>query len=540
MSRGRRVHYVPGWDCHGLPIELKAVKGDSGKLGPGKLRQIAGKFAEAAVEKQRSQFRSWGVMADWSRPYLTMSPHYIKQQLSVFHRLYSAGHIFRSVMPVWWSPSSRTALAEAELEYSTEHRSQALYVKLRLSQLSPALASVLGGESCKVSCLVWTTTGWSLVANKAVCYSPVLQYSLLRAGAEYFLVASDLLTSPGVRASLGETEVVKTLTGTSLAGCQYWRPLYQDQQCPLLPASHVTNTAGTGLVHTAPAHGQDDFRVGIQYGLSGDCVVGEDGRYLPEAGLGLQGLEVMGEGGAKVVELLGSDVLFSETITHSYPYDWRTKKPVLLRASKQWFINTDNLKVIPSLSCQLCQFTLCCYQAQAMSVLAGVEIQPDTAANGFRGVVDRRPYWCISRQRVWGTFIPVIYNKHGDIVISSELIERYQHLLDTHGTSFWWELSLEEILVGTSYSPEEHQREGLDIMDIWLDSGLSWSSVLEEGQKADVYCEGLDQFSGWFYSSLLTSVALTGKAPYKKVFVHGFTLDENGNKVDRMTPPSAV
>ena len=195
-----------------------------------------------------------------------------------------------------------------------------------------------------------------------------LQYSLLRAGAEYFLVASDLLTSPGVRASLGETEVVKTLTGTSLAGCQYWRPLYQDQQCPLLPASHVTNTAGTGLVHTAPAHGQDDFRVGIQYGLSGDCVVGEDGRYLPEAGLGLQGLEVMGEGGAKVVELLGSDVLFSETITHSYPYDWRTKKPVLLRASKQWFINTDNLKVIPSLSCQLCQFTLCCYQAQAMSV----------------------------------------------------------------------------------------------------------------------------------------------------------------------------
>ena len=167
MSRGRRVHYVPGWDCHGLPIELKAVKGDSGKLGPGKLRQIAGKFAEAAVEKQRSQFRSWGVMADWSRPYLTMSPHYIKQQLSVFHRLYSAGHIFRSVMPVWWSPSSRTALAEAELEYSTEHRSQALYVKLRLSQLSPALASVLGGESCEVSCLVWTTTGWSLVANRA-------------------------------------------------------------------------------------------------------------------------------------------------------------------------------------------------------------------------------------------------------------------------------------------------------------------------------------------------------------------------------------
>ena len=527
MSRGRRVHYVPGWDCHGLPIELKAVKGDGARLGPGKVREIASKFAQVAVEKQLGQFRSWGVMADWSQPYLTMSPHYVKSQLAQFHRLYSAGQIFRSVMPVWWSPSSRTALAEAELEYSSQHTSQALYVRLRLSQLSPDLRSVLGGERCEVSCLVWTTTGWSLVANRAVCYHPALQYSLLQSsqageagedGArQYYLVAADLLASPGVEASLGETRVVTTLSGTSLAGCQYWRPLYQDQQCPLLAASHVTNTAGTGLVHTAPAHGQDDFRVGLQHGLSADCVVGEDGRYLPEAGLGLQGLEVMGEGGARVVELLGSDVLHSETITHSYPYDWRTKKPVLLRASKQWFINTDNLK------------------ARAISVLADVEIQPDTAGNGFRGVVDRRPYWCISRQRVWGTFIPVIYNQQGEIVISSELIKRYQDLLDSHGSSFWWELGLEEILAGTSYRPEDHRREGLDIMDIWLDSGLSWSSVLEEGQTADLYCEGLDQFSGWFYSSLLTSVALTGKAPYKKVFVHGFTLDEKGNKVGRET-----
>ena len=527
MSRGRRVHYVPGWDCHGLPIELKAVKGDGARLGPGKVREIASKFAQVAVEKQLGQFRSWGVMADWSQPYLTMSPHYVKSQLAQFHRLYSAGQIFRSVMPVWWSPSSRTALAEAELEYSSQHTSQALYVRLRLSQLSPDLSSVLGGEKCEVSCLVWTTTGWSLVANRAVCYHPALQYSLLQSsqagearedGArQYYLVAADLLASPGVEASLGETRVVTTLSGTSLAGCQYWRPLYQDQQCPLLAASHVTNTAGTGLVHTAPAHGQDDFRVGLQHGLSADCVVGEDGRYLPEAGLGLQGLEVMGEGGARVVELLGSDVLHSETITHSYPYDWRTKKPVLLRASKQWFINTDNLK------------------ARAISVLADVEIQPDTAGNGFRGVVDRRPYWCISRQRVWGTFIPVIYNQQGEIVISSELIERYQDLLDSHGSSFWWELGLEEILAGTSYRPEDHRREGLDIMDIWLDSGLSWSSVLEEGETADLYCEGLDQFSGWFYSSLLTSVALTGRAPYKKVFVHGFTLDENGNKVGRGT-----
>ena len=208
-------------------------------------------------------------------------------------------------MPVWWSPSSRTALAEAELEYSNHHTSLALYVRLRLTSLSPAVSSVTG--EMPVSCLVWTTTGWSLVANRAVCYNPALQYTIVLAGDQHLIVASDLLTSPGVLASLGEHSVVASLPGTDLAGCQYLRPLYHDLQCPLLPASHVTNTAGTGLVHTAPAHGQDDFRVGLQHGLGGECVVGEDGRYLAQAGLGLEGLEVMGEGGARVVELIGEN-----------------------------------------------------------------------------------------------------------------------------------------------------------------------------------------------------------------------------------------
>ena len=510
-GQGKQVNFVPGWDCHGLPIEMKAVKGDK-KLSTSKVREIAAKYAEKTVKEQKAVFKSWGILADWDQPYLTMSSSFVKTQLDKFYALYSAGFIFRDYMPVWWSPSSRTALAEAELEYNNNHQSRSVYLRLRLDTMSEMMEDLTCGSP--VYGLVWTTTAWSIVANRAVCYNPKVNYSLVKNMDSFYIVASSLMKDPGVMAALPDLVEVASIQGDDLAKCSYIRPL-GGQTCPFLAGGHVTSSSGTGLVHTAPAHGQDDFKIGLERGLQLECMVGEDGRYMECVGHGLGGMEVMGEGGSRVVELLGEEVMHSEVITHSYPYDWRTKKPVFLRGSKQWFIDTNKLK------------------DKALEVLKDVKIQPESAVNGFRGVVDKRPYWCISRQRVWGTFIPVIYSNEGEMVISKELLERYKLLVDEEGSGFWWNLTLEQILEGTSYEASEHRREGLDIMDIWLDSGISWASVLKDNTQADLYMEGLDQFSGWFYSSLLTSVALTGKSPYKRLFVHGFTLDEAGNKMSK-------
>jgi len=519
-GKGRKVHYITGWDCHGLPIELKAVKGGGkAKLSPPKIREIAAKFAEQSLEGQRAQFKRWGILTNWEDHYRTMNPDYVKTKLKRFHDIYRSGLIFREYMPVYWSPSSRTALAEAELEYNPSHVSKSVYLRFKLTKKSAKLKEKIAeisdsyNSDKSVYGLIWTTTPWSLVANQAVCYNDKEEYALLEQDGDFYLVASKLVAAPEIQKALPQASIKARLMGEELAGCAYVHPLSPEEDKPFLGAEHVTASSGTGLVHTAPAHGQDDFRIGLVHGLGSQCVVDENGRYAMELDHGLAGLSIMDAGTERILELLQPDILLQQDFVHSYPYDWRTKQPVFLRASKQWFLDTNRLK------------------DKALEAVKQVQIQPASAVNGFRAVIQRRPYWCISRQRVWGTPIPVLYKIDTDEpVLTSELLDRYCELIDTEGTGFWWTMDIDQILQGTPLDPSQY-RLGGDILDIWFDSGISWAAVLD--RQADLYLEGLDQFSGWFYTSLLTGVALTGAAPYKQIFVHGFTLDENGNKMSK-------
>uniref|UniRef100_A0A8C5FHT3 isoleucine--tRNA ligase n=1 Tax=Gadus morhua TaxID=8049 RepID=A0A8C5FHT3_GADMO len=478
MLRGRQVHYVPGWDCHGMPIELKAL----GELGPSSLsalqiRQKARQFAERAIARQKAAFQRWGVMADWDKCYYTFDGAYEAAQLKVFQEMHSKGLIYQDYKPVFWSPSSRTALAEAELEYNPEHVSRAIYTTFPLDALPAKLAS----EDMKgVSVLVWTTQPWTIPANQAVCYMP----------------------NGGI--------------------CRH--PTIPGKEVPLLPANHVTMGKGTGLVHTAPAHGMEDFSVASHFKLSVECIVDEEGRFTELAGPELANLHAMDEGTEKVICMLKESgaLVREEPCVHSYPYDWRTKKPVIIRPSKQWFINTASLK------------------DKAKEVLQKVRVMPESARGGLLSMLDRRTYWCISRQRSWGVPIPVFYHKDtGEALINKHTVSHISTLFKEKGSDCWWELPLEsllppEVLKKVNIHVAADYVRGEDVLDIWFDSGASWAAVLEEPEpRADMYVEGKDQIGGWFQSSLLTSVAVRNKAPYKSLVVHGFAVSEKGEKMSK-------
>ncbi|XP_027465554.1 isoleucine--tRNA ligase, mitochondrial isoform X4 [Zalophus californianus] len=527
MMRGSKIHFVPGWDCHGLPIEIKVLSELGGKaqnLSAVEIREKARSFAEAAIKKQRSAFIRWGIMADWNNCYYTFDGKYEAKQLRIFYQMYEKGLIYRSYKPVFWSPSSRTALAEAELEYNPEHVSRSIYVKFPLLKPSPKLVSLLDGSS-PVSFLIWTTQPWTIPANQAVCYMPDAKYAVVKCSksGELYILAADKVTP--VASALETTfEVISTFSGVDLENGTCAHPLIPDKASPLLPANHVTMTKGTGLVHTAPAHGMEDYSVASQHNLPTDCLVDEDGVFTDVAGPELQNKAVLEEGTDVVIKMLQSSkhLLKEEKLVHSYPYDWRTKKPVVIRASKQWFVNITDIK------------------ATAKELLKKVKFIPGSALNAMVETLDRRPYWCISRQRVWGVPIPVFHHKTKDeFLINSQTTEHIIKLVEQHGSDVWWTLPPEQLL------PEEVLSQvggpdaleyvpGQDILDIWFDSGTSWSYVLPgTDQRADLYLEGKDQLGGWFQSSLLTSVATRKKAPFKTVVVHGFTLGEKGEKMSK-------
>uniref|UniRef100_A0A4W5R3S2 isoleucine--tRNA ligase n=1 Tax=Hucho hucho TaxID=62062 RepID=A0A4W5R3S2_9TELE len=523
MLRGKQVHYVPGWDCHGLPIELKALGelGTSG-LSPLQIRQKAREFAEGAIARQRAAFQRWGVMADWDKCYYTFDGTYEAAQLKVFQDMHSKGLIYQDYKPVFWSPSSRTALAEAELEYNPQHVSKAIYTTFALATLPPKMAEAVG-ELGSISVLVWTTQPWTIPANQAVCFMPNAQYSVVkrRDSSQLLLVATERVSSLATLLST-ELESVGTFTGAELEGGVCQHPTIPRKEVPLLPANFVTMGKGTGLVHTAPAHGMEDYSVASHFKLSVECIVDEEGRFTELAGPELQSQSVMGEGNDTVISMLKAvgSLVKEEECVHSYPYDWRSKEPVVIRPSKQWFINIASLK------------------DKAKEVLAKVRVIPESARGSLMAHLDRRPYWCISRQRSWGVPIPVFYHKEtGEPLINKHTVSHVAQLFSEKGSDCWWELPLEsllppEVLKKSKAGEVTDYERGDDVLDIWFDSGTSWAAVLEDS-RADVYVEGKDQIGGWFQSSLLTSVAVQKRAPYKALMIHDFVISEKGEKMSK-------
>ncbi|XP_046813079.1 isoleucine--tRNA ligase, mitochondrial isoform X2 [Vespa crabro] len=523
IMKGQRVHYVPGWDCHGLPIELKAIKNfdtEYQKLDALEIRHRACKFAKSAIVKQREVFSSWGIMADWKETgcYFTNQLSYVKNQLEQFMNLYEKRLVFRDFKPVYWSPSSRTALAEAELVYNEQHESKCAIIRLKMSDVPYKLKTFTNGS---IYALAWTTTPWTLVANQALAFSINSKYCLTEdACGNFYIIAEPLVKD--IELKIGHLKPIMTINGNELSGAKYLHPITKET-LPFLPGKHVTMNLGTGLVHTAPAHGPEDFLLALEYNIPVLSLVDHNGRYTEAAGPEFAGLKVLSEGTDKVLQCINEDVLLVESIKHSYPYDWRTKEPVIIRASHQWFIDINAIKT------------------KALETLDSIQLFPEnnrsSFLNGLLVQITKRPFWCISRQRSWGTPIPVLYLKDtGEVFTNREWVNRICDLIEKNGVDCWWKFTIEELageeILKKFNLDKDNLRKGDDIMDIWFDSGISWSAILPE-KKANLYLEGQDQLTGWFQSSLLTSVALQGSSPYNELFVHGFVVDENASKMSK-------
>ena len=547
LLRGRRVHYVSGWDCHGLPIELKALAHSAdntdSRSSPLHIRRTARAFAEAAIREQRAELQRWGVLTDWDVTYRTMDAEYEAQQLSVLLQLHKRKLLYRAKKPVWWSPATQTALAEAELEYEEQHQSRAVWV------LFPVREGAVKEQCGDVSVLIWTTTPWTLPGNVAIAYSPTVDYVVARVGERL-----ESETKPGAREQEAvddwregkqlliarervefvssllrrQLTVVCSVPTASLASNVTSHP-FLPRTSPLLPAAHVTTDTGTAFVHTAPAHGVDDFIACQAAGIATlHDHVDERGRYTAGVGGGLEGQEVLGEGSESVIALLRREerLLHAERYVHRYPYDWRSKTPVITRTTEQWFARLDTL------------------QADALSAIDAVQFTPEAGRGRLAAMVSGRKEWCLSRQRVWGVPIPVFYREDGQVVLDEESVQHVIELVREHGSDCWWEMDERQLMPPRYHDDGHRYTKGQDTMDVWFDSGSSWLPALNRlasstpsqqppAAQFDVYLEGSDQHRGWFQSSLLTSVAMRGVAPYKRIVTHGFVLDEAGRKMSK-------
>ncbi|WP_088043882.1 isoleucine--tRNA ligase [Bacillus sp. EAC] len=512
---GNRSPYVPGWDTHGLPIEqaLANKKVNRKEMTVAEFRKLCEEYAYEQVERQKEQFKRLGILGDWDRPYITLEKEYEAEQIKVFGKMATKGLIYKGLKPVYWSPSSESALAEAEIEYQ-DKRSASIYVAFAVDNGKDLLN---GGEKF----IIWTTTPWTIPANLAVCLHPELNYDVVSVNGEKFVVASELRESVSKELGWEDSVVENTFKGEQLEGIVCKHPLY-DRQSVVILGDHVTTDAGTGCVHTAPGHGEDDFRVGQQYGLEVLCPVDEKGVLTKEAP-GFEGLfyDEANKEITKALEEKGA-LLKLQFITHSYPHDWRTKKPIIFRATAQWFASIEAIR------------------NELMQAVQDTKWFPAWGETRLFNMVRDRGDWCISRQRVWGVPIPVFYAEDGEAIITEETIEYVSNLFKQNGSNIWFEKEAKELLPeGFTHpgSPNGKFTKEKDIMDVWFDSGSSHQAVLaireELSFPADVYLEGSDQYRGWFNSSLSTSVAVTGQAPYKSVVSHGFVLDGEGRKMSK-------
>lgn len=515
MMSGYDMIYIPGWDTHGLPIEQAVTNSgvDRKSMDKADFRALCEKYAYEQIEKQKKGFKELNVLADWDHPYITLQKELEARQIEVFAEMAKKGLIFKGLKPVYWSPSSESALAEAEIEYH-DRKDSSIYV---------AFPVVEGNDTINVgdNLVIWTTTPWTLPCNTGIAISEKFDYAKVLVNDKYYIVANELLEDLAKEFGWENYEVVNVFTGDKFAGVKY-KHVFMDRVAPVINGFHVTLDAGTGLVHIAPMYGADDFIIGKEYNL--EMINGiDDQGVLNELSGPFNGLFFEDANKAVTAKLDELGVLLKlKFITHSYPHDWRTKKPIIFRATKQWFCSIDKIR-----------------DDLLKELENNVKFHTEWGKKRLYNMIHDRGDWCISRQRVWGVPIPIFYNEDGSEIVDYDVMMHVADLFRKYGSNVWFEKEAKDLLpegYTNPASPNGNFTKEEDIMDVWFDSGSTWNGVLiEQGlpYPSDMYLEGSDQYRGWFNSSLICGVAVTGKAPYKELVSHGFTLDGNGNKMSK-------
>jgi len=521
---GFKAPYVPGWDTHGLPIELQAIKSlgiNRANTDVLEFRKHCKDFALKYVANQKEQFKRLGVIGDWDNPYLTLQPEFETKQIEIFGEMAKKGYIYKGLKPVYWCPHDETALAEAEIEYA-EDTNNSVFVKFKVTDDKGKLTALTNEKCDNMYFVIWTTTIWTLPGNVAICVGPKYKYSLVKCNNEILILANELIKSVMKATNIDDYKVLAEINGKDLELMSTQHP-FLDKQSLVIVGDHVTLEAGTGCVHTAPGHGVDDFIVCQNYKQL-KIVVPVDNKGVMTADAGkFAGLYYKKANKAIFEDLQETNALLAtETIIHQYPHCWRCKSPILFRATEQWFCSVEDFK------------------EQAIKACHSAKWVPAWGEDRIVSMIKDRNDWCISRQRVWGVPIPVFYcKKCGKYIINDETINAVSEKFRLEGSDAWYKYSAKELLpngISCECGHTEFRKE-TDIMDVWFDSGSSHKAVLEtrEGltSPADMYLEGNDQYRGWFQSSLLTSVATSGIAPYKTVLTHGFVVDKEGKKMSK-------